>query len=1081
MDRFKKNTQSQFFLGSTKQFWKQAAGLVGIAIAYWITVRLGLLSVAHPEDVASIWPASGMALAVLLLNPQKQWTKLLLIIFVINMAGNWSGGNSLPISLGFALANILEALLAAWALTWICKSKITFERPVEIIALLGVATISNGFSALMGAAVPVLAFGAPFFSTWQVWWASDGLGIILVTPLIVTWVVDRSALRSMSARQLFEAVLLTTAVIVFSWLLFGPFTAAENPILRSYMLIPILFLLVFRYKLRGLTGVMALLAIIAIFNTLQGHGAFAYADQSITERIISIQLFLGVITFSGLFLGSILTELKQSEESLRESEDKFKYVFEYSIVGKSITLTSGEMNANKALCNMLGYTQAELQSKKWQEITHPDDIGLTQKEIDQLVSGAKNSTRFNKRFIHNNGSAVWVDLSSSLRRDKDGKPLYLISSVIDITEHMQAEEVRKESEHAKSELLEKLNEAQQVARVGSWEWNLQTDQIWWSNEMYRIFGVTPQNFVPSFEANRKFIHPEDFAIHDKAFEHSLQTGEPLNIELRMFSNNGLLKYCHAMGKIICDESGRQLRFIGTFMDNTERKQAEDAIKRSEKKYRELHESMMDGFVSVDMTGKFLGSNEIYRNMLGYSDAELAQLTYLDLTPEKWHEYESNILHNQIIKRGYSDVYEKEYRRKDGTVFPAELHTVLSRDENGNPVSMWGIVRDISERKQTEQTLRETSERLSHMIANSPTVIYALKVDGAQATPMWISQNIKAILGFSAEDGLQPEWWLNQVHPQDRPDAQASLEHLFDDFYQHEYRFLHKDGSLIWLHDEHRLLRDRENKPWEIVGAWTDITEHKQVEETLKEYNSRLEISVEKRTRELRDTQEQLVRQEKLAVLGQMAGSVGHELRNPLGVISNAVYFLKMVQPNSSDKVKEYLNIIETNVHISSKIVSDLLDFTRIKTVDRKPVSASELIYQTLKQFPAPAGVQVALDLFTDLPQVYVDPQHIVQVLGNLTLNACQAMMPQGGTLTISARIQGEMVGVSVRDTGSGISTENMKKLFEPLFTTKPKGIGLGLSVSKNLIEANSGRIEVQSEQAIGSTFTIFLPIHRSAS
>jgi signal transduction histidine kinase len=252
---------------------------------------------------------------------------------------------------------------------------------------------------------------------------------------------------------------------------------------------------------------------------------------------------------------------------------------------------------------------------------------------------------------------------------------------------------------------------------------------------------------------------------------------------------------------------------------------------------------------------------------------------------------------------------------------------------------------------------------------------------------------------------------------------------------------------------------------------------KTAEQKLKKYSQRLEEMVEERTHELCEAQEKLIRQEKLAVLGQMAGSVGHELRNPLAVISSAVYFLKMAQPDASDKVKEYLNLIQKNINISDKIINDLLDFNLDKSADREAVSIPELIQQTLERFPTPESAQVTLDLPEEAPQAYADPQHILQILGNLILNAYQAMPPQNGKLAISSRILDGMVCVTVQDNGTGIPPENMQILFEPLFTTKPKGIGLGLVVSRQLAEANGGRIEVESEAGVGSTFTLVLPAH----
>ncbi|HOX35058.1 MAG TPA: PAS domain S-box protein [Methanoregulaceae archaeon] len=146
----------------------------------------------------------------------------------------------------------------------------------------------------------------------------------------------------------------------------------------------------------------------------------------------------------------------------------------------------------------------------------------------------------------------------------------------------------------------------------------------------------------------------------------------------------------------------------------ERKRTEERLVLSEARYRTLYEKMMDGYVSVDMAGKILEYNKAYQEMLGYSGHELDSLTYQDLTPERWHEYEQYIVTTQILPRGYSDVYEKEYRRKDGSVVPVEIRTVLSRDDAGNPVGMWGIVRDITDRKRSDEKIRLANHKLALM-------------------------------------------------------------------------------------------------------------------------------------------------------------------------------------------------------------------------------------------------------------------------------------------------------------------------------------------------------------------------------
>ncbi len=246
------------------------------------------------------------------------------------------------------------------------------------------------------------------------------------------------------------------------------------------------------------------------------------------------------------------------------------------------------------------------------------------------------------------------------------------------------------------------------------------------------------------------------------------------------------------------------------------------------------------------------------------------------------------------------------------------------------------------------------------------------------------------------------------------------------------------------------------------------------EQIIKKYSESLEELVAERTRDLRETQEKLFRQERLAALGQFAGSVGHELRKPLTVISNAVYFLKLVQPDADQKVKEYLAMIEAETGNTEKIISELLDFARIKPIERETIPIPELMERVLQRYPAPDAVIIALDFPGQLPSVSIDVRQMEQVFGNLILNAYQAM-DHSGQLTISAAVDGSYVKIAVQDNGQGITSENMPKLFEPLFTTKPSGIGLGLPVCKNLVEANGGQIKVESQPGVGSTFSVYLP------
>jgi signal transduction histidine kinase len=226
---------------------------------------------------------------------------------------------------------------------------------------------------------------------------------------------------------------------------------------------------------------------------------------------------------------------------------------------------------------------------------------------------------------------------------------------------------------------------------------------------------------------------------------------------------------------------------------------------------------------------------------------------------------------------------------------------------------------------------------------------------------------------------------------------------------------------------------------------------------------------------LRSTQEELVRREKLAMLGQLASGVGHELRNPLGVMTNAVYFLEMVQPDAPAVVKEYYGVLRSQIGLSEKIVSDLLDFARIKPPRREPVPLARLVDDQLARVPTAENVRIVREVPANLPLLNVDPVQIGQVVLNLLVNAVQAMEAKGGVLTVRGSLDAGRIRLDVTDTGPGVPPELQDKIFEALFTTKPRGIGLGLAVSRSLTEANDGILSVTSRAGEGATFSLTVP------
>lgn len=256
----------------------------------------------------------------------------------------------------------------------------------------------------------------------------------------------------------------------------------------------------------------------------------------------------------------------------------------------------------------------------------------------------------------------------------------------------------------------------------------------------------------------------------------------------------------------------------------------------------------------------------------------------------------------------------------------------------------------------------------------------------------------------------------------------------------------------------------------------EVESSDEIGELATSFNTMAE-AIQARDKEIQEANEKLVRQEKLAILGQLAGGVGHELRNPLAAIKNGAVFLEMAIEDPDPMIQETLDIMNKEVASSEHIINSLLDFARPKEPAREQISINENMRGTISRISIPAWITLKTQFDEQLPQISADPQQVHQVFDNIIRNAVQAM-PEGGDLSVTTLpSEPNSVSIIIADTGQGMSQETVDKLFEPLFTTKAKGIGLGMAVTKSLVTAHHGTIEVESEPGQGTTFTIQLPIN----
>lgn len=400
-------------------------------------------------------------------------------------------------------------------------------------------------------------------------------------------------------------------------------------------------------------------------------------------------------------------------------------------------------------------------------------------------------------------------------------------------------------------------------------------------------------------------------------------------------------------------------------------------------------------------------------------------------------------------------------------------------------------------------------RLQYLIDNTPAIVYS-SVPSGDFKLTFVSKNAYRVLGYQPEEMLaDPNFWFDRIHPEDAPSIFSSLALLFVEGERtYEYRFRAANGDYLWMHDHLRLIRDENGAPVEVIGSLSDISARKHMEQEQERLIARL-----------REAHDQLLQSEKMASIGQLAAGVAHEINNPLGFVNSNMSSLKRYINTLLAVVGAYDNVVKQAAPGSAlearfdAIAREAdLAFLREDVPDLVAESLDGLkrvreIVQALKDFShmgdtdwqradLHAGLDSTLTIVANeikykatiekrygtLPFVTCLPSQLNQVFMNLLVNAAHAIREQG-VISISTGVDGDWVWVAISDTGCGIPQKNMNRIFEPFFTTKPvgSGTGLGLSLSYSTVSKHGGRIDVESEVDVGTTFTVRLPVLPPAS
>jgi len=455
--------------------------------------------------------------------------------------------------------------------------------------------------------------------------------------------------------------------------------------------------------------------------------------------------------------------------------------------------------------------------------------------------------------------------------------------------------------------------------------------------------------------------------------------------------------------------------------------------------------------------QFTQVNRGAQENLGYSMEELRNMTPLDLKPRFTTQSFQHLLHP--LKTGKEKIVEFRtvHRRKNGTLYPIEVHLQLMGHETSN--IFVAIILDLTDRVKAENALQESQRTLSTLMSNLSGMVYRCKNNPAW-TIEFVSAGCKGLTGYPPEAliGNQKVSYgrdLIAKEDQERVWNEVQLANKEKRPYQLSYTLNSADGSKKWVWEQGCGVYSSEGKVVALEGYVFDVTQ-------------------------VRNLEEQLRKTERLAELGTLASGMAHEIGTPMNVILGRAELL--MRKTTDENAKHGLQTIVTQVERITKIMNQLLSFARKRPVERRPLDLSAVIKDILEVFQERMkknNIQTHIIIASPVPEVFADPDQMSQVFLNLILNACQAM-PDGGTIQIGLQSRGPKLELTIADSGEGIPRENVSRLFDPFFTTKPvgEGTGLGLTVVHGIIQEHEGSITVDSKPGKGATFHIFLPIYQ---
>ncbi|MGZ4154488.1 MAG: PAS domain-containing sensor histidine kinase [Actinomycetota bacterium] len=721
--------------------------------------------------------------------------------------------------------------------------------------------------------------------------------------------------------------------------------------------------------------------------------------------------------------------------------------------------------------DIVGFTPQEwlAESTFWADHVHPDD---RERMIAQFVRAASAGWSFDTeyRFLAKGGITRWLRDIGHVVRDADGRPTMVRGLMVDVTKQKLVDQERRSAEDRFRAVVERLPAIVYLESVEESPDALRP-LLYVSPQVEVILGFTPQDWLSDPAARSARFDPQD---RDRVRALSLEaerTGEPLSVEYRMLACDGRTVWFRDEAMLVRHEDGRPLFWQGIMYDISRQRESEERARESEGRYRALVEQLPAIVYSEPVVGGEM--------QLMYINSRVTEI--LGVTPEEWmadpvahwsrriHPEDREVVaaENDRTERT-GDPFSMQYRMlaRDGRTIWIQDEAVLVQDEQGNPKYWQGVMTDITARHEAETLLREAESRYRALVEQTPTITYLDALEGPPYT-LYMSPQSTEILGYTPQDWYDDDDLLDKiVHPDDVDRVQHAPESL--GIHDATYRLIARDGHVVWIHDQARVILDGEGKPKYWQGVLVDITEHQRAQALERD------LELERETAQ------------RLRVVDEMKNTflqaVSHDLRTPLAAILGLAITMAREDLDMEDaETRDLARRIAQNARKLDRLVTDLLDLDRLSRgiVEPlfRPTDVGALVHGLVSDSDLVADRQVTIRATSIV--IACDAAKVERIVENLLGNTVKHT-PFDARIWVRVEPWEGGALIVVEDDGPGIPVDQRERIFEAFLqgesaSPHSQGVGVGLALVARFAELHDGAAWVEERPGGGASFRVFLP------